>query len=143
MFILLLLNLLWIYSTYTQADTIDNYMNVYNAIPQMELKADFDSQVWARSARNVLAIANETIAETLMKANDEAKLKNHPFFCFLAGETLTADLLGEIILNTYKNISSQQSDKNKMTVSQIAWLGLQKKYPCKTTNAPTNIFNDE
>src|SRR5436189_129249 len=47
------------------ADTIDNYMSIATNIPQMELKADPQAQAWARSARHVLTITCESIAETL------------------------------------------------------------------------------
>lgn len=33
-------------SGYLQADTINNYMNIANNIPQMEMKADPQAQAW-------------------------------------------------------------------------------------------------
>ncbi|MFC3909082.1 phosphatase [Legionella dresdenensis] len=113
-----------------QADTINNYMNIANNIPKMEMKADAQSQAWARSARNVLGVTDETIAETLLQANETAKAQGHPLFCLPGGMQLNGVTLNNIIQETYNQISSQQSDKNKMTVSQIAWLGVTKKYPC-------------
>lgn len=117
----------------TQADTMDHYMELSNSIPQMEMKADSQSQAWARSARNVLIIANESIAETLLQANELAKTQGKPLFCLPPGVTLNAVTLKGIILETFREISSQQSDKDKMTVSQVAWLGVTKKYPCHAT----------
>jgi hypothetical protein len=114
-----------------QADTIDNYMNISGNIPQMEMKADQQSQAWARSARNVLTITSESIAETLMQTNEIAKSQGKPLFCLPSGTSLDAGELHNIIQQTYKDISSQQSDKDKMTVSQIALLGVSKKYPCQ------------
>jgi hypothetical protein len=114
-----------------QADTIDNYMNISSNIPQMELKADQQAQTWARSARNVLLITSESIAETLVQANELAKNQGSPLFCLPQDSPLDAEMLNSIIVQTYKDISSQQSDKDKMTVSQVAWLGVQKKYPCQ------------
>ncbi len=118
-------------SGYIQADTIDNYMSIASNIPQMEMKADQQSQTWARSARNVLIITDETIAETLIQANELAKSQGKPLFCLPANTKLDAATLNLIIQQTYKDISSQQSDKDKMTVSQIAWLGVVKKFPCQ------------
>ncbi|WED43335.1 phosphatase [Legionella cardiaca] len=115
----------------TQADTMDHYMNISNSIPQMEMKADPQAQAWARSARNVLIITNESIAETLLQANELAKSQGKPLFCLPQGTNLNAIILNGIILETYRDISSQQSDKDKMTVSQVAWLGVTKKYPCQ------------
>lgn len=112
------------------ADTIDNYMNIANNIPQMEIKADPQAQAWARSARHVITITCESIAETLIQANEVAKNQGKPIFCLPPATQLNPITLNDIIQQTYKELSSQQSDKNKMTVSQIAWLGINKKYPC-------------
>lgn len=119
-------------SFFTHADTMDHYMNISNQIPQMEMKADPQAQAWARSARSVLIITNESIAETLLQANEQAKTQGKPLFCLPPSATLNAITLNGIILQTYKDISSQQSDKDKMTVSQIAFLGVTKTWPCDT-----------
>lgn len=115
------------------ADTIDNYMKIANNIPVMEMKADNQAQAWARSARHVLTITSESIAETLIQANEVAQQQGHPLFCLTAGVQLNPIVMNELIQQTYKEISSQQSDKDKMTVSQIALLGVSKKYPCQST----------
>lgn len=120
------------------ADTMDHYMNISNQIPQMEMKADPQAQAWARSARTVMIITNESIAETLVQANELAKSHGAPLFCLPPSVTLNAITMNEIILKTYREISSQQSDKDRMTVSQIAWAGVTKAYPCQNTQtAPT------
>ncbi|MFO8924253.1 phosphatase [Legionella pneumophila serogroup 1] len=118
-------------SGYLQADTINNYMNIANNIPQMEMKADPQAQAWARSAHHVLTITSESIAETLIQANEAAKTQGKPIFCLPQGVQLNSFVMNELIQQTYKEISSQQSDKDKMTVSQVALLGLSKKYPCE------------
>src|SRR5690349_12096524 len=125
--------------SYAHADTIDNYMSIHNNIPQMEMKADQQSQAWARSARNVLIMTGETVAETLIQANDLAKSQGKQLFCLPPNTNLDATLMNNIIVQTYKDISSQQSDKDKMTVSQIAWLGVAKNYPCQ---APQNMASN-
>lgn len=112
------------------ADTIDHYMNIATNIPQMEIKADPQAQAWARSARSVLIITSEGIADTLLLVNDQASSQGKPLFCLPAGTQLSGVMLNEMIQQTYKEISSQQSDKDKMTVSQVALLGIQKHYPC-------------
>lgn len=130
-----------------KADTIDHYMSIYNAIPKMELKADPEAQTWARSARNVLAITNETIAETLLQANETAKArgKGQALFCIKPGATLNANTMGDIIVKAYQEISSRQSDKNAMTVSQVAWVGISKTYPCQQQphNTQKPLFNQD
>lgn len=115
---------------FSHADTMNNYMNIVNQIPQMELKADAKAQAWARSARTVLALTHETLAETLMQANELATKKGSPFFCLPPSFILNEASLSPLIVQTYNNISSQQSDKDKMTVSQVAWLSVVTTYPC-------------
>lgn len=127
------IGLLMLLSSVAMADTMDHYMNISNQIPQMEMKADPQAQTWARSARNVLIITNESIAETLTQANELAKNQGAPLFCLPAGVSLSANTLNDIIVKTYRELSSQQSDKDKMTVSQMAWLGVSKTWPCQNT----------
>lgn len=122
------------------ADTINNYMNIANNIPQMEIKADPQAQAWARSARHVITITCESIAETIVQANEASKSQGKPLFCLPPGVQLNSVVLNDLIQQTYREISSQQSDKDKMTVSQIAWLGINKQYPCKQNTTPINEF---
>lgn len=117
------------FSTY--GDTIDHFMNIANNIPQMEMKADRESQAWARSARNILALTSESIAESLILANETATRSGQPLFCLPGNTHLTPDKVNQLIQQTYHEISSQQSDKNKMTVSQVALLGISKQFPCQ------------
>lgn len=127
------------FANYVVADTIKSYMDIANNIPQMEMKADQQAQAWARSARHVLAITSESIQETLVQANEVAKTQGHPIFCLPPGEQLSAFTLNELIQQTYKELSSQQSDKDAMTVSQVAWLGVTKKYPCQSATAKAEM----
>jgi len=48
-----------------------------------------------------------------------------------AGAKLEGSMLNTLIQNTYRDIPSQQSDKNAMTVSQVAWLAVNKNYSCQ------------
>lgn len=121
------------------ADTIDNYMKIANNIPVMEMKADNQAQAWARSAHHVLTITCESIAETLIQANETALHQGHPLFCLPNGVQLNPLVMNELIQQTYKELSSQQSDKDKMTVSQIALVGISKKYPCQATKEMDNL----
>ncbi len=122
---------LYLLNTPVHADTMEHYMNISHNIPQMEMKADSQSQMWAKSARNILTLTSESIAESLTLANQAATRAGSPLFCLPDNLTLDADQMNKLIMNTFLGISSQQSDKNKMTVSQVALLGLMQKYPCK------------
>lgn len=125
-------------SASTYADTIDHFMNIANNIPQMEIKADPQSQAWAHSARTVLILTSESIAETLTLSNETARQAGAPLFCLPPSVQLNATILNDLIQQTYREISSQQSDKNTMTVSQVALLGLRKQYPCQQQAAVAN-----
>lgn len=126
-------------TNYVFADTIKSYMDIANNISQMEMKADPQAQAWARSARHVLTVTSESIQETLIQANEVGKAQGHPIFCLPPGVQLSSFTLNELIQQTYKEISSQQSDKDSMTVSQVAWLGVTKKFPCQTNTATTEM----
>ena len=123
--------LLSIIAVSANADTIEHYINILDGIPKMEIKADPQAQAWARSARNVLTITNETIAETLIQANELAQTQGKPLFCLPPATQLTPSKMGDIIVDAYRNISSQRSDKEQLSVSQIAWIGITKSYPCQ------------
>ncbi|MDF1757671.1 MAG: phosphatase [Legionellaceae bacterium] len=105
-------------------------MNIVNNIPQMEMKADPESQAWARSARNILLLTSESIGESLTLTNENATKKGMPMFCLPTSVTLNSVMLNELIQQTYNDVSSQLSDKNSMTVSQVALIGIKKQYPC-------------
>ncbi len=131
-------------SSFTQADTIGRYMNIANNIPKMEMKADKQAHTWARSARTILSLTSESIAETLMLANSAAAEHGAPLFCMPAGVSLNALMLNELIQQTYREISSQESDKNNMTVSQVAMIGVTRKYPCAGANVkPSSVIKPE
>ena len=123
------------------ADTIDHYMNIVNNIPQMEMKADPQSQAWARSARNILALTSESIIESLVLANETASNAGKPLFCLPMSGKLSPEDVNNLIQQTYREISSQESDKNKMTVSQVALMGISKKYPCQSQTSQVERFN--
>lgn len=135
--------LLLIISTSAWADTIDHFMNIVRNIPQMEMKADPQSQAWARSARNILALTSESVAESLTFANETATRAGKPLFCLPANTQLSADVMNNLIQQTYNEISSQESDKNKMTVSQVAMMGITKQYPCKQQSPQMERFNQQ
>lgn len=129
--------ILLFFSIQSHADTIEHYMNIADNIPKMEMKADAESQAWARSARNILILTSESIAETLLLANENAKSHGSPLFCIPPGTTVNALTMNELIQQTYKENSSQQADKNKMSVSQVALLGLSQRYPCDQNRTRT------
>ena len=137
-YIILILSTLF---TNAHADTIDHYMNIVNNIPKMEVQADPQSQAWARSARNILALTSESIAESLLLANESATSAGTPLFCLPQNTQLTPQVMNDLIQQTYSELSSQQSGQNKMTVSQVALLGMSKRFPCQPKIPKSNQFN--
>lgn len=121
--------LLWTPAVF--ADTMDHYMNIVENIPKMEMKADPQAQAWARSARNVLAITAESIAETLMEANAVAQSQGKPLFCLPAGNKLDSQTMNNLIQQTFREMASQDSQKTRLTVSQVAWEAVRRQYPCQ------------
>ena len=111
------------------SDSIANYQRISKSIPKMEIKADEQSQAWARSARHVLNITNESIAETLIAMNEEATKNGRPFFCLPKDQPLNAERLAQLI-----DEQNLPSASNKMTVSQIALEAVKKKYPCRSSS---------
>ena len=128
----ILFAIILLYTLNTIADTMGHYMNIAENIPLMEIKADPQAQAWARSARNVLILTGESIIESLTVANEGAKLSGKPIFCLKNNSTITASEMNDLIQKTFRELSTTASDKNNMTVSQLALIGLSKQYPCET-----------
>src|SRR3990167_1058114 len=125
--------LLGFFATALCADTIDNYVNISNHITTMEMKADRDSQTWARSARNVFAITNESIAETLLETNRIAANAGHPLFCMPQKLTLDASTIRNLLDKALKANPELQSSKDRPTISEIATLAVIEAFPCQKT----------
>lgn len=123
-----------------QADTMDHYMNIINGIPQMEIKADEQSQAWARSARSVILLTCDGIADTLLLANELAKKSGQqPLFCLTQPGQMSPEALSELIQQTYKTLPRVQAEKEKMTVSEVALLAVQERFPCTAVAQMTQI----
>lgn len=112
------------------ADTMDHYMGIVSKIPKMEIKADGQAQAWAKSARNVVLLTCESVAESLAIANDVASKEGRPLFCLPSTVALNGMMLHDLVEQTYRDMSSQEKDKSKMTVSEVALLGLTQSFPC-------------
>lgn len=116
---------------FSQADTMGHYMSIINGLPQMELKADSQSQAWARSARSIIALTCDGIADTLVLANELTKKSGQqPLFCLTKPRQLTPETLDQMIQETYRNLQQAKEEKDKLTVSEVAFLAVQQKFPC-------------
>lgn len=126
------------------ADTIEHYMNIANNIPKMSMKADAKAQAWAKSARNILTLTGETIAESLLLANQLAEKNKHPLFCPPKNYNPSGEDISQLIQQAYKNTSKQLNAKQNISVSEFALVSLQKKYPCAKgpTTSLQNTFEE-
>ena len=121
------------------ADTMEHYMHIASDIPKMEIKADSQAQVWAKSARNVLVLTCESIGESLTLANRLAEQKGSPLFCLPEHIALSGQMLHDMVQKTYDEINVQGRDKSQMTVSEVALIGLSKNYPCTAKKLQPSI----
>ena len=121
--------------------TVNGWMLTPSSIPQMEMKADAQSQAWARSAHTVLTLTCDGIADALILANENAKQQGRPLFCMADSAQLSPEMLDNLIQQTYRSLPNPQSEKDKMTVSQVALLGMQKQYPCAQGPGPAISTN--
>lgn len=119
------------------ADTVAGFMSIAENLPRMEMKADAESQAWSRSARNVLLLTSETVWDGLKAANLSASQKGKPLFCIPQDRNLSAEEMFDLINDTYKQANLSDEDKSKMSIAQLAFNGLQKRYSCEGT-AKTN-----
>ena len=132
-----LMLLICFYSSIIAADSIAHYMSIAQNIPRMEMKADSNSQAWARSARNILLLTGESIWESLKIANQNAAQLGTPLFCVPTDQNITAEKISELIQTTFQKLSFNTEDQNQMTVAQIALRGLEESYPCNAKNLAT------
>ena len=117
-----------LFGTACWSDRIGNYHQISQSIPKMEMKADPQSQAWARSARHVLTITNESIAETLIAMNNQAANQGHPFFCLPKNKPLNAELMRQLI----EASKEAHTGANNTTVSQVALTAVMQKFPCQS-----------
>ena len=112
------------------ADSINKYMEIEKSIPKMELKPDAKAQAWARSARNILVMNDESIAQTAMVMNQLAAQQGQAIYCLPKGQQLDSKFMHKLILKAANNLSAQENTQN-LTVSSVAITALIKQYPCK------------
>jgi hypothetical protein len=117
---------------FAYADTMEHYMRIVNNIPKMEIKADVQAQMWAKSAHNILLLTCESVAESLTVANEAARRQNAPLFCMPPTVTLSGALVQTMLPHAYHDMMGQTADKANMTVSEVTLLALTQTYPCST-----------
>jgi hypothetical protein len=114
------------------ADTMGKYMGIARSIPNLALKADDKSQAWARSARSILAVTDETIAQTINAMNKLAAQDGQPILCMPKGTALNGKTVHELLQNKAKSLSE---DEGGLTISSVAASVLKERYPCSQVPA--------
>ena len=122
------------------ADKIIKFMNVANTIPRMEMKPDANSQAWAKSARNILLLTAESIWESLYSANQANAQAGNPLFCVQDQASMNAEKMTDLIEETYQNLNMSDTEKNQLSVAQVALIGLQRQYGCNNTSSRSQAF---
>ena len=122
-----------------QADTVGHYMEISSNIPRMEMKADPESQAWARSARNVILLTGESIWESLKAANEINTSAGKPLFCISNPNQINAEAMTDLIQSTYEQLQMNEQQKFGLTVAQLGLMALQQKYPCREINKQSNV----
>lgn len=110
------------------ADTIGRYAEIIKSIPEATLKADPKSQAWAHSARTILAVAEESITETIISMHTLTTQKNMPLFCLPQGQNITNDLIHKVLEQSATNLSKNEAQKN---LSEVVIEKLTTNYPCR------------
>lgn len=120
----------------SHADTIGKYAKIANSIPQMSLKADPESQAWMRSAKSVLAITDETVAQTVIAMNELAKNQGRPLICPPVDKAIDGETIHRILAEAIKGAPSENENT---TISVVVANSLAKEYPCSgSTTARRN-----
>jgi len=127
-FITLLLTSL---STATFADTIGRYAGIAKSIPEASLKADPKSQAWAHSARAILEVAEESIAESIAAVQNAASQLNRPIFCLPESQSINTALIHQLLAQSISQLTEADATKN---LSDVVVASLREKYPCQSTS---------
>ena len=115
----------------TRADTIGRYTEIAKSIPEATLKADAKSQAWAHSARTILAVAEESITETMLSMQQLAVKTKNPLFCMPSGESINVTLIHNVLMKKTENLSDSDA---KLSLSDVAVEAIAANYPCNNAN---------
>ncbi len=119
--------ILLVLSLGTYADTIGKYAKIAKSIPEMSLKADPQAQAWMRSAKSILAITDETVAQTIMAMNQLAKRQGRPLICLPDTKVIDGATVHDILAS---KIQGDVDENAPDTISNIVTQELLKTYPC-------------
>lgn len=123
----LLTPLLLSMTTLSNADTIGRYAEILKSIPEASLKADPKSQAWAHSARTILAVAEESITETIASIQKITDKQNTPLFCLPNNEEIGLDIVHKTL---EKNVENLKRNNESKTLSEVVITDLIAHYPC-------------
>lgn len=112
------------------ADTLGKYAAIAKNIPSMELKADAQSQAWARSARSVLSVTDEAIAQSVVAMNIIALKNGKPLICAPADVKINTEMVHTLLT---KRIANMQLDDTNKNISSVVVTILTEQYPCNQT----------
>lgn len=121
------------------ADTIVKYAGISKNIMQMALKADPKSQAWVRSARSILAVTDETVAQTVTAMNVLAQQSGTPLLCPPVSTKIDGPAIHKLLQDKVAHLDSG----DRRTISEVVIEGLKKRYPCKLSSASRYGFMNQ
>jgi hypothetical protein len=114
-------------SVTTQADTLGKYASIAKSIPTMQLKADPKSQAWARSARSILAVTDEAIAESIDAMNTISKNNGRPLICMPESKPIDSTMVHTLLAELISKMAPDEASKN---ISAVVVSKLNTSFPC-------------
>jgi len=115
----------------TQADTMAKYASIAKNIPVARLSIKPKAQAWARSARSIFDITEETIAQTIESMQAIALKNQRPIYCMHDSKKLDGALVHQILEPMINNLPAKYSNR---TISDVVVEKLISMYPCHAIN---------
>ena len=109
------------------ADTIGRYAQIVKSIPQATLKADPKSQAWAHSARTILAVAEESITETIVAIQKLSDKTKKPLFCLKDDTKITTELIHKILEQKVEGLIKAEENNS---LSEVVIDNIMLTFPC-------------
>lgn len=115
--------------------TMNSYFKLKSSIPDLERSSatNIQDKQALFLGKAVLNTALESTATTIVYMVAAASSQGHTMFCGLPGnEVLTGFELEKIVQQVYRSLPPEkQKEINNEPFTELAVLGMMKKYPCK------------
>lgn len=117
------------------AGSMGAYLQLSNAANLGVNSGDMKVLLQAGMVKEMLQASDQTIAETIVLMNAQAKLQGHPVFCPPNGFELSGAVVRMINQKEFTQSGMPLNEKLKIPVATFTVYGLAKMYPCKNAQA--------